>query len=110
MQPITSQKRLCSPVVYVQYFAPVLAQGRGMDRIAVVEAALKMSKFRRHLRGDGSVKGDIIPIADIWQVTHLIPSFEGIADHELTSENCLLKAKQWYLNSFSEDQVYQTVY
>ena len=56
------------------------------------------------------MKGDVIPLTDIWQVVHLIPKFDGPADRALTPENCLERARQFYLNPFSEDQVFQMVY
>ena len=112
MQPAQPLSDLVTtdPVVYVHYFTPVTTVRHGSIQISVAEPALKMYCFKKHLQSNKTVKGDIIPLSNIWQAVQLIPKFDGLADRTLNSENCLAKSKQFYLNTFSEDQVFQTVY
>ena len=106
IQPVQPHNVPDTHVAYVHYFMPVTMTRDGANHVPIAEPALKMFCFKRHLRSNKTVKGGIIPLTDIWQVVQLIPKFDGQADRTLTSENCLAKAKQFYLNPFSEDQVF----
>jgi hypothetical protein len=103
-------------LAYVQYFtyAHVTQQGQSGSPTPLVDPALNMYEVRRSNRSScmGRVpKGDIIPLSSMWQPIQLIPKFNGgEADRSLTCDNVLDKCAAFYINSFSDNQVYQTVY
>jgi hypothetical protein len=66
---------------------------------------------RSNPRTGGIPKGDIIPISSLWQPIQLVPKFNGAsADRSLTCDNILNKCTAFYVNSFCDNQIYQTVY
>jgi hypothetical protein len=99
-------------LAYVQYFnfSHVIQQGDTL--IPQVNKALNMYEVRRsNLRVGGIPKGDIIPLSLLWQPVQLVPKFNGAeADRSLTCDNVLEKCTAFYVNSFSDNQIYQTVY
>lgn len=95
-------------LAYVQYFKPVHSR----NGIPLADADLDMYKVQRHPpRANGTRKGDIIPLSDIWQAVELSPCIEGSeADRRLTCDNSLDLPKYWHINSFSDKHIFQTVY
>jgi hypothetical protein len=80
--------------------------------VPVVNPALNMYEVRHsNPRVGGIPKGDIIPLSSVWQPVQLIPKFSGPeADKSLTCNNILEKCAAFYVNSFCDNQIYQTVY
>jgi hypothetical protein len=101
-------------LAYVQYFTYSHPTQRGPsgDHIPLANTALNMYEVRRsNSRMGGVPKGDIIPLSSLWQPIQLIPKFnKARADRFLTCDNVLEKCSAFYVNSFSDNQVYQTVY
>jgi hypothetical protein len=103
-------------LAYVQYFtyAHFDQQSRSRTPIPLVNKALNMYEVRRsNPRAGGTPKGDIVPLSSFWQPIQLIPKFNGAeADRSLNCDNVLPveKSAAFYVNSFSDNQIYQTVY
>jgi hypothetical protein len=101
-------------LAYVQHFtySHVTHEGWSGTPIPQVNQALNMYEVRRSNPPAGGVaKGDIIPLTSFWQPIQLIPKFTGAeADRSLDCNNVLEKSTAFYVNSFSDNQIYQTVY
>jgi hypothetical protein len=103
-------------LAYVQHFtySYFTQQGRSKSGTPLpqVNKALNMYEVRRsNPRTGGIPKGDIVPLSTFWQPIQLIPKFNGAeADRLLNCDNVLEKITSFYVNSFSDNQVYQTVY
>jgi hypothetical protein len=101
-------------LAYVQYFtySHFSQQNQSEAPIPLVNKALNMYEVRRsNPRVCGLPKGDIIPLSSFWQPIQLVPKFNGAeADRLLTHDNVLERSTAFYVNSFSDNQVYQTVY
>jgi hypothetical protein len=101
-------------LAYVQYFtySNCTQQGTSRAPVPLVNKALNMYEVRRsNPRAGGIPKGDIIPLSSLWQPIQLVPKFNGAkADRSLTCDNVLEKCAAFYMNSFSDNQIYQTVY
>jgi hypothetical protein len=103
-------------LAYVQYFtySHFTHQGRSKSVTPVphVDEALNMYEVRRsNPRVGGIPKGDIVPLSSFWQPIQLIPKFNGAeADRSLNCNNVLERSTVFYVNSFSDNQIYQTVY
>jgi hypothetical protein len=101
-------------LAYVQYFtySHFTQQGRSETAIPLVNKALNMYEVKRsNVRAGGIPKGDCIPLSSLWQTVQLVPKFTGAeADRSLNCDNVLEKSPAFYVNSFSDNQIYQTVY
>lgn len=106
-------------LIYVQYFAfapktstQALAKShRNADSPSkLTEPGINMYRLQRHKRSDGSIKGDIFPVSTIWQAVQLVPEFGKKADRRLTTNNVMDRPQYWYLNSFSDKEIYKSVY
>lgn len=113
-QPVYEKKSVPRPLLaYVQYFTPVHWARHANDRrkdVPLVDADLVMYKVRRVRRSDGTPKGDIILLSEVWQAVSLTPVYDEETDSMLTCNNSLDLPKFWHINSFSDKHVYQTVY
>jgi hypothetical protein len=109
-----SSLSLPEPLAYVQYFSYThfTHPRQSQIPIPVVNTALNMYEVRRsNPRAGGIPKGDIIPLSSLWQPIQLVPKFNGAeADRSLTCDNILEKCSAFYVNSFHDNQIYQTVY
>ena len=74
MQPVQPCNFPDTPIAYVDYFVPVTTARHAASHIPIVEPALKMYCFKRHLRSNKTVKGGIIPLSNIWYIVQLIPN------------------------------------
>jgi hypothetical protein len=99
-------------LAYVQYFTYSHVTQQSGVSVPLVHTALNMYEVRRsNPRVGGIPKGDIIALSSLWQPIQLIPKFNGAeADRSLTCDNVLEKSAAFYINSFSDNQIYQTVY
>jgi hypothetical protein len=101
-------------LAYVQYFmyAHFTQHGRSGTPIPLADKALNMYEVKRsNPRVGGVPKGDIVPLSSFWQPIQLVPKFHGAeADRSLNCNNVLEKSTSFYVNSFSDNQIYQTVY
>jgi hypothetical protein len=101
-------------LAYVQYFtySHFTQPGRSETPTPLVHKALNMYEVKRsNPRAGGIPKGDIIPLSSFWQPIQLVPKFSGAeADRSLNCDNVLEKCTSFYVNSFSDNQIYQTVY
>jgi len=64
--------------------------------------------LRRSLRSDSSRLGDIVPLSRIRTPAQLTPRFGPRADPHLSSQNSLEFSTAFYLNSYSEKEIYYT--
>jgi hypothetical protein len=101
-------------LAYVQYFtySHFTPLGRSGTPTPLVNKALNMYEVKRsNPRVGGIPKGDIVPLSTLWQPIQLVPKFNGAeADRSLNCDNVLEKSASFYVNSFSDNQIYQTVY
>lgn len=102
-----------SALAYVQYFKPPpgsIKTSESGERFHATEESLKMFQVVRSLRSDGTRKGEIIKLTDIWRPVQLIPKFGKICPDEWTCETAVELAKAYFVNCFLDKETYQTVY
>jgi hypothetical protein len=98
-------------LAYVQRFdimpqpsssTPNSTRGPGRD------LTTRMYILRRSLRSDGSRFGDIVPILRIRVPAQITPRFGPQADPCLSPQNSLEFSTAFYLNNYSEKEIYDT--
>jgi hypothetical protein len=101
-------------LAYVQYFtySHFTQQIKLGTATPLVNKALNMYEVKQsNARAGGVPKGDFIPLSSLWQPVQLVPKFTGAeADRSLNCDNVLEKSPAFYVNSFSNNQIYQTVH
>ena len=99
-------------LVYVQPCKPapgkLSVQEDGAKR-HVTDDDIEMFRVRRHLKGGRRV-GVVTPLTSIWRAVELIPVFGKECDKTWTSSSAVELCQEFYVNSFSEKEVYQSVY
>lgn len=78
----------------------------------VTDDDIEMFRVQRALRSDGTRRGLIIRLTDIWRPVELIPKFPATCppSREWTAESAVELAREFYVNCFSDKEVYQNVY
>ncbi|KLO04383.1 hypothetical protein SCHPADRAFT_836422 [Schizopora paradoxa] len=71
---------------------------------------IEMFRFVRDLRPDGSRRGRVVQLLDIWRPIDVIPKFEEQCPEEWTRDNSVELATEFYANSFADKETYQSVY
>jgi len=86
----------------------VVLQGRPANKVA--DPVTGMYVVKRAVRADKSPVGDIIPLSRLRIPVQLIPCFGDKANRKLTSKNSSKYTSQFYLNKYSDKEVFQTVF
>lgn len=94
-------------LVYIQDFEP--APGTIRNKVQHPERDINMFRVIRCIR-NGKRKGLVIKLTDIWRPVELIPVFGNECPAAWTTENAVELAQEFYVNSFSEKEAYQSVY
>lgn len=69
-----------------------------------------MYVVKRALRTDGSRLGDVFPLSRLRVPVELCPRFGQKADSRLTATNSFEYTSEFYLNKYSDKQVFHSVY
>jgi len=59
---------------------------------------------------NGNRKGDIIPLESIARFVQLVPKFGSHIDPAVRSNNSMDVCRHYYLNSFADKEIYQSVW
>ncbi len=100
-------------LVYLQPFkaAPGTVKYRSnKPRAQITKDDIEMFRVVRQLERDGSRRGMIAKLTDIWRYVEMVPKFGKRCDPEWHSDNACELAKEFYLNSFADRDIYQSVY
>lgn len=112
-RPIYEDDRKSECLAYIQPFNPapgtIVSQGNGSRAHAPVDN-LEMYKVVRSLRADGSRRGLIIRLTDIWRPVEVVPCFGKACPADWTAYNSVELAKEFFVNSFSDKETFQNVY
>jgi hypothetical protein len=113
-QPISRTQPTIHPVLlYVENFT--FAGRRAEDGTRLEEEDVDMYLLRRQFRsqalsnGQRTRIGDIIPITSVARTVDLIPVFGAQKDPWIMAQNSLEYPTDFYLNNFSDKEIYQTV-
>jgi hypothetical protein len=68
-----------------------------------------MFQVSRQDRG-GHREGDVISMASIARFIQLVPKFGPVAKEGLSAKNSMDTVRDYYVNSFADKQIYQSVY
>lgn len=72
---------------------------------------IEMFRLIRDIKpADGSRRGRIIRLVDIWRPIDVIPSFGEECPEEWNRDNAVELATEFYVNSFADKETYQSVY
>jgi hypothetical protein len=85
----------------------IVTQGQAAEKVA--DPVTGMHIVKRALRVDGSRIGDIVPLSRLRVPVELIPRFGKTADSRLTAQNSLEYTSEFYLNKYSDKQIFYSV-
>jgi hypothetical protein len=89
------------PLAYVQWFSrPKPA----------AEKDICMYVVSREDRPGRSRRGDVIDMTSIARFVQLIPKFGSVASNHLTTENTMELCRDFWINSFADKEIYQSVW
>ena len=69
-----------------------------------------MYRFKRDLRSNGTRKGLVFPLEDIWRRVEMIPKFGKVCNTGWTCDTAVEEAQELYLNCFADAASYIEVY
>lgn len=69
-----------------------------------------MYPVKRATRANGERMGDIIELSQVRQAVQLLPKMGAKADRRLTCTNSLEACSEYYLNNFSDKEVYFSIF
>ncbi|KAF9220459.1 hypothetical protein BS17DRAFT_852137 [Gyrodon lividus] len=109
LQPVTAPLQL--PLLYVEFFNFSNAHFVVVNGVRIVVPTPKIDMFlvHRRLRSNKLPLGDIIPMDSVRQVVQLIPKFGAAASPEMTCDNCLDVAREFYINSFADKETFHAI-
>ncbi|KIJ57464.1 hypothetical protein HYDPIDRAFT_171680, partial [Hydnomerulius pinastri MD-312] len=109
LQPVAAP--LQAPLLYVEFFNFSNAHFAVVNGVRVVTPAPKIDMFlvHRRLRSNHLPLGDIIPMDSVRQVVQLIPKFGAVASLEMTCDNSLDVAREFYINSFADKETFHAI-
>ncbi|KAG2144761.1 hypothetical protein BD769DRAFT_1597692 [Suillus cothurnatus] len=94
------------PLIYVQYYEVV---GHSHDQPAISMYMVA----RKYHNGPGSQRmrlGAVIPLTDVMHAVELIPVYgKGTTNHRVGAETSMEVYERFYLNNFSDKEVYHTL-
>lgn len=99
-------------LVYLQPFkaAPgTIIYRPNEPRAQITENDIEMFRVVRQMRS-GSRRGMVVKLTDIWRYVELVPKFGKECNPEWNSENACELADEFYINSFADKDIYQSVY
>ncbi|KAH9009376.1 hypothetical protein EDB83DRAFT_2509004 [Lactarius deliciosus] len=112
-QPISNERQDNPFLCYIEKFS--FAGRRAEDGSRLEEQGVDMYLLRRQFRsqvlGNGTRvrMGDIIPLTDIAHTVDLVPVYGAQKNPEITAENSLDLPTDFYLNCFSDKEIYHTL-
>lgn len=96
------------PLCYVEKF--MFAGRRAEDGGRLEEQDVDMYLLRRQFRSQPRIRmGDIIPLTDIARAVDIVPVFGARKDPQITANNSLDLPMDFYLNCFSDKDIYHTL-
>lgn len=93
-----------TPYAYVQPFRPS-PQSKGR-----ADPNVNMFSVVQIFRSNNTRKGLVVPLDAIWRPVELIPKFGKECDPTWTCETAVEKAREFYINCFSDKPTYMEVY
>lgn len=110
---ITSRDRARDLLAYVEPLKPargtISLQDNGFfDHVP--DDNIEMFRLVRDLNPDHSRRGKIIRLRDIWRPIDVIPKFGEECPEEWTRDTSVELATEFYVNSFADKEIYQSVY
>lgn len=99
------------PLLYVEFFNFSNVHFTVINGVRVVVPAPKIDMFlvHRRLRSNGLPLGDFIPMDSVHQVVQLIPKFGAVASPEMTCDNSVDVAREFYVNSFANKETFHAI-
>jgi hypothetical protein len=87
-----------------------MARDGGREEEPNVDMYLLRRQFRSRV-GEGAKMrmGDIIPLTDIARSVDVVPVFGARKDPHITEKNCLEMPTDFFLNCFSDKEIYHTI-
>jgi hypothetical protein len=90
------------PLVYVHWFSKPAEVAEDGINMYLVERSINLTTNERY--------GAVVPQSSISRFVQLIPQFGSRVHPSLTAGNSLEKVRLFYINSFGDKEIYQSVY
>lgn len=68
-----------------------------------------MFVVHHNLRTNGQPLGDIVPLDSVCQVVQFVPKFGHQVPPDMTSDNSLEIAREFYINSFADKETFHAI-
>ncbi len=81
----------------------------GTESIPVRDESSGLYKVSRLLDEDGSRRGIVINLTDIWRPVDVTPGFGKICPVSWSTDNAVEQAKEFYINPFHDKSLYNDV-
>jgi len=81
-------------------------QGQVNERGFYPEPSTGMYLLKRAHRTDGSIIGDVVPLAQLQALVDLVPRFGKAASRQLAKETVLAYSSEFWLNKYFEKELF----
>lgn len=78
-------------------------------RVATPAPHIEMFLVRRRVRNNRQFLGDIVPLDSVRQVVQLVPKFGARVPENMTCNNSLEMAAEFYVNSFADKETFHAI-
>ncbi len=89
--------------------APFSTQGDGVETTHICDDSSGLYKVARVLDEDGSRRGVVINLTEIWRPVDVVPAFGKISPVAWTTDNAVELAKSFYVNPFYDKSMYNDI-
>ncbi|KAH8987702.1 hypothetical protein EDB86DRAFT_2808727, partial [Lactarius hatsudake] len=112
-QPISNERQNNPFLCYIEKFSFAGRRAEDGSRLEEqdVDMYLLRQQFQSQVLGNGTRMhmGDIIPLTNIAHTVDLVPVYGAQKNPEITAENSLDLPTEFYLNCFSDKEIYHTL-
>ena len=97
--------------MYAQHFdivpqLPPTGQGQSNQKGLYLEPSTGIHLLKRAHRSDGSIMGDVIPLAQLQTLVDLVPWFGKQVNKQLAKETVLEYSSEFWLNKYFEKELF----
>ncbi len=86
---------------------PFCTHGNCADATHIHDRTSGLYKARRVLDEDGSRRGIVINLTEIWRPVDVVPAFGGSCPVAWTTDNAVERAKEFYVNPFYDKNMFR---
>ncbi len=107
----TDRSREPDYLAYIEPLQPsnISTSSFGAEPIHIRDESSGLYKVSRLLDEDGSRRGIVINLTDIWRPVDVVPAFGKICPVSWSTDNAVERAKEFYVNHFHDKSSYNDI-